>query len=210
MNTVDLLRRLEDEFYEPALCAGLLEFADRIASVEVLALSAHSADLRCGDDIVEDGAAILVIEGFRRFPGELVRRHGRIIGISFATEQTAATVMPAPLPAARDTAPAQQDRKTSRRHPRAAVFWSGAVQAGRTSVDCIVLNLSPGGAKVKLLQRFVSDGSPVVVHIDRLGSYASEVIWSEGDTMGVHFLKDPQRVAADIEKVLGPNAKPGR
>ena len=81
---------------------------------------------------------------------------------------------------------------------------SFAIQAGRESIDCIVLNMSPGGAKVKLLKRFAGDGSPVVLHIDRLGGYAGEVVWSEGELIGLRFLKDPQLIAADIERALGP------
>ncbi len=199
MNTVDLLRRLEEEFYEPALCVGTLDFGGRAEPVEVLALSSHSADLRCNNDLAEDGAVTLVVENFRSFEGELVRRHGRIIGIVFkGTEQAGTQVTPAPpQPVAK-----AQKGKSLRRHTRSAVFWSGAVQAGRENVDCIVLNMSPGGAKIRLLKRYVSDGSPVVLHIDRLGGYAGEVIWSEGNTMGLRFLKNPREIAADIEQVL--------
>lgn len=209
MNTVDLVRRLEEEFYEPALCEGMLEFSGRSEPVEVLALSAHSADLRCGDDIVEDGPVALAIDGFRRFEGELVRSHGRIIGMVFRdAEQDGTKVTPAPKQPPEDAAPKAQKRQSMRRHPRSAVFWSGAVQAGRESVDCIVLNMSPGGAKLKMLKRFVSDGSPVVLHIDRLGGYAGEIIWSEGDTVGLRFLRDPREVAADIEQVLYKTKRP--
>jgi len=210
MNSVDLLRRLEEEFYEPALCAGVLEFAGRREPVEVLALSAHSADLRCGDDIVEPGPVSLAIEGFRRFQGELVRRHGHIIGIVFKEpEQDGTKVTPAPQEPAEEAEQTPEKRQSMRRHPRSAVFWSGEVQAGRESLDCIVLNMSPGGAKLKLLGRFVSDGSPVVLHIDRMGGYAAEIIWSEGDTMGLRFLNDPREVAADIEQALPKTKRPG-
>jgi hypothetical protein len=174
--------------------------------VEVLALSAHSADLRCTGDVAEDGPVALAIDGFRSFEGELVRRHGQIIGMVFSSGgKAAAPATPAPgsSPAAKP-AKAPSTTKTLRRHPRSAVFWSGAIQAGRESIDCIVLNMSPGGAKVKLLKRFAGDGSPVVLHIDRLGGYAGEVVWSEGELIGLRFLKDPQLIAADIERALGP------
>lgn len=210
MNSVDLLRRLEEEFYEPALCSGVLEFAGRREPVEVLALSAHSADLRCSDDILEAGPVSLAIGGFRRFHGELVRRHGRIIGIVFKEAEEAGTRVTPPAQEPADEAdPKPEQRQSMRRHPRSAVFWSGAVQAGRENLDCIVLNMSPGGAKLKLLTRFVSDGSPVVLHIDRMGGYAAEIIWSEGDTMGLRFLKDPREVAADIEQALPKTRRPG-
>jgi len=203
MNTVDLLRRLDEEFFEPALCAGTLKFSGQAHSVEVLALSSHSADLRCPEDLVEDGPVTLAIDGFRSFEGELVRRHGRIIGMVFKTAEQPGAEAPSP-PA--ETKPARTG--SLRQHPRSAVFWSGALQSGRESIDCIVLNMSPGGAKVKLFRRFASNGSPVVLHIDRLGGYASEVVWSEGDAVGLRFLKDPKEVAADIERVLGPLADP--
>lgn len=211
MNTVDLLKQLEDEFYEPALCTGRLEFADRSEPVEVISLSAHSADLRCANDIAETDSVNLVIEGFPNFEGVLVRRHGRIIGMIFNTPGRGGTQVaqqPAETPA-----PKRGKQRSMRGHPRSAVFWSGALQAGRQNVECIVLNMSPGGAKVRMLKRFVSDGSPVILHIDRLGGYTSEVVWTEGNTIGLRFLKDPKQIAADIEQGLRktkPGASPAR
>lgn len=201
MNTVDLLRRLDDEFIESALCAATLEFSGQSHAVEVLALSSHSADLRCPDDLLEDGPVTLSIDGFGSFAGELVRRHGRIIGMIFKPGERGAPPAPGKAKATRS--------QSLRQHPRSAVFWSGALQAGRDSIDCIVLNMSPGGAKVKLFRRFVGDGSPVVLHVDRLGGYASDVVWSEGDAVGLRFLKDPKEVAADIERQLGPVRQEG-
>lgn len=201
MNTVDLLRRLDDEFIESALCAATLEFSGQSHAVEVLALSSHSADLRCPDDLLEDGPVTLSIDGFGSFAGELVRRHGRIIGMIFKPGERGAPPAPGKAKATRS--------QSLRQHPRSAVFWSGALQAGRDSIDCIVLNMSPGGAKVKLFRRFVGDGSPVVLHVDRLGGYASDVVWSEGDAVGLRFLKDPKEVAADIERQLGPVGQEG-
>lgn len=207
MNTVDLLRALEDEFYEPALCAGALHFAGRTTTVEVLSMSAQSADLRCAEEITEDGPVALAIDGFREFTGELVRRHGRIIGMIFATPKQQGTRVAAPVPPPA-TEPVAGDQskngkpRAMREHSRAAVFWSGAVRGGREDVECVVLNMSPGGAKVRLLKRFAGDGSPVILHIDRLGGYTCEVVWVEGNTMGLRFLRDPGQIAGEIEQGL--------
>jgi hypothetical protein len=207
MNTVDLLRTLEDEFYEPALCAGTLRFGDRTEAVEVLSLSAHSADLRCSDEIAEDGPVTLAIDGFREFTGELVRRHGHIIGMMFEVAEQRGTRITRPVTAQaiEPTEPAAPKRQTSRamrEHARSAVFWSGAVRGGRENVECVVLNMSPGGAKIRLLKRFTGDGSPVILHVDRLGGYTCEVIWTEGNTMGLRFLRDPKQIANEIEQGL--------
>ena len=207
MNTVDLLRTLEDEFYEPALCVGALHFDGRTKVVEVLSLSAHSADLRCTEEIAEDGPVALAIDGFREFTGELVRRHGRIIGMIFSAPEQKGTRITAPVPPPA-TEPIGSDEPKSgkpramREHSRSAVFWSGAVRGGREDVECVVLNMSPGGAKVRLLKRFVGDGSPVILHVDRLGGYTCEVIWTEGNTMGLRFLRDPGQIAGEIEQGL--------
>lgn len=238
MNTLDLLRTLEEEFYEPALCAGRLEYGDTAEPVEVLSLSAHSADLRCGSEFAEEGPVVLAIDGFRRFEGELVRRHGRVIGMVFGEIETSGTRIvgaaglveadagPGPRTAKRGAAPAadlgeleidaasaapppkRNKARSMRTHTRSAVFWSGAVQDGRQKVDCIVLNMSPGGAKIRLLKRFVNDGSPVILQIDRLGGYTGEVVWLEGNTMGLRFLKDPKQIAAEIEQGLRRAPRP--
>jgi hypothetical protein len=41
-----------------------------------------------------------------------------------------------------------------------------------------------------------------------MGGYAAEIIWSEGDTVGLRFLKDPREVAADIEQTLYKTKRP--
>lgn len=213
MNAVELLRRLEEEIFETPLCTAVLEFGDRTATVDVLGLTARSADLRCSEDIDETGPVALAIDGFRRFEGELVRRHGRIIGMAFRSpedsDRSEAVAEPAQRAKSHDPKMSPRRRRAMRQHLRSAVFWSGVVQAGRESIDCIVLNMSAGGAKVKLLNRFANDGSPVVLHIDRMGGYAGEVVWSEGDLIGLRFLKDPKAIQADIDRALGRAGKSG-
>lgn len=195
------------------LCTAVLEFGGRSTTVEVLGLTARSADLRCSEDIAETGPVALTIDGFRRFEGELVRRHGQIIGMAFRSPEDSdgldAVAEPSPQKEGKDAGTSPRRRRAMRRHLRSAVFWSGVMQAGRESIDCIVLNMSAGGAKVKLLSRFAHDGSPVVLHIDRMGGYAGEVMWSEGDLIGLRFLKDPKAIQADIDRALGRTGKPG-
>ena len=36
-----------------------------------------------------------------------------------------------------------------------------------------------------------------------------EVVWTEGNTIGLRFLKDPKQIAADIEQGLRKAPKPG-
>lgn len=55
---------------------------------------------------------------------------------------------------------------------------------------CTVIDLSPGGAKVRL-DHPLPAYQEVTLKITRDGEFAGEVVWIAADTMGLHFTHHP-------------------
>ena len=71
---------------------------------------------------------------------------------------------------------------------------------GRT-VDAIVLNLSAGGAKLRLDQPAELDDR-LTVSIQRFGDFPGRVAWRNELEVGVQFLDPPERVAGILGEAL--------
>lgn len=77
-----------------------------------------------------------------------------------------------------------------RRHWREPCVWRGRLLHDRGEAPCTVVDLSPGGAKVKVdldLRAF----EEVTLKMTREGAFAGEVAWVEADTIGLHFIHHP-------------------
>ncbi len=76
---------------------------------------------------------------------------------------------------------------TSRQqHPRHSTQCPGKLYTGGREVDCEILNISVGGAKVRLAEP-VETNSEVRVRIDRVGEFSGRIIWCRGTTLGIEF-----------------------
>ncbi|MDJ0893678.1 MAG: PilZ domain-containing protein [Alphaproteobacteria bacterium] len=91
----------------------------------------------------------------------------------------------------------EQDGKERRRFPRSTVVWSGRLLFAGGSADCVVLNISINGAKVQLSGGYTGP-EDVVLEIARFGQFRGQVAWRSGNSVGVTFDEEPDRVAAVI------------
>src|SRR5277367_2748449 len=64
-----------------------------------------------------------------------------------------------------------------RRHKRKPVLWSARVESRTGAADCIILDLSLGGAKLRG-QIEVQARQSVTLVIDRFGAIRAEVVWA--------------------------------
>jgi hypothetical protein len=87
-------------------------------------------------------------------------------------------------------------------HPRHSTQCSGKFYADDREVDCEILNISVGGAKVRLAEPVETD-SEVRVRIDRVGEFAGRVAWRDGTTLGIEFHDELSELARIIEELLG-------
>jgi hypothetical protein len=94
-----------------------------------------------------------------------------------------------------------------RRFERSAVLWEAAILDGDRADGCVVLNVSEGGALLRVLDPFAC-ATTLNIEISRVGTLAAEVTWRGVDAVGVAFKDTPREVARRFEEsaVLPPVA----
>ena len=88
-----------------------------------------------------------------------------------------------------------------RRHRRCSVLWTACLFSGGRTMDAVVLNLSAGGARIRLPQApAVEDRA--TVSIGRFGDFAGRLVWRDGNEIGLEFLDPPERVVDKVGDTL--------
>jgi PilZ domain len=77
---------------------------------------------------------------------------------------------------------ALEDREARRRQ----LLWSGVLQTARGPVQCIVVDISEGGARLSAAAA-VAVGQSVTLKVQGMGMYRGSVVWTEAGTIGVKF-----------------------
>jgi len=81
-----------------------------------------------------------------------------------------------------------------RRTVRKRVLWGAQLQIASHRFDCIVVDLSLGGARLHFAEP-IEKGQQVTLVLDRIGDLGAEVVWQQERSIGVRFTDDPQRIA---------------
>ncbi len=89
--------------------------------------------------------------------------------------------------------------QTQRRHRRIPVIWPGKLSQGEDGVDCAILNISAGGAKLRMVDEQSRRGL-VALRSPRFGTLHGRVVWRDEAYVGLAFLNEPMHVA----ETLGP------
>lgn len=77
---------------------------------------------------------------------------------------------------------------------RKRVLWAAKLARGAKRYDCVVVDLSLGGARVHLAQ-LMNKGEVVTLKLDRLGPLRAEVVWQEEQSLGLRFVDDAKTIA---------------
>lgn len=77
---------------------------------------------------------------------------------------------------------------------RRSVYVAAKLVKGERSEDCEILNISAGGAKVRVSGP-LDKGVEVEIAVGSHGSFPAKVAWCSGSEAGVQFLGDPARAA---------------
>ena len=93
---------------------------------------------------------------------------------------------------------ANQDQ---RQFARAGLFWSGNLAWEDDKVDCLILDMSASGARVKI-KRPLRSRRDLAFWVPRFGEFRSDVMWRDGNVIGLKFHQDPQQVSEAIGNVL--------
>ncbi|MDJ0608048.1 MAG: PilZ domain-containing protein [Kiloniellales bacterium] len=91
-----------------------------------------------------------------------------------------------------------QSRSERRRHGRAKVLWTGNLDHGNRTSDCVVLNIGPHGAMARSLD-LIPRGSRVMLQSFHFGRLAAEIVWQDGNALGLCFKDNP----AAVRRALG-------
>ncbi len=109
------------------------------------------------------------------------------------------TDRPAPTQRGKDeTAPAS-DR---RRHIRRSTILHGTLHIDARDIDCIILDLSVGGAKI-LIKEPVYSGARTTLSIDRVGAFSADVVWTSDEFCGLLFTGDNFTISEKIGRRFG-------
>ena len=92
------------------------------------------------------------------------------------------------------------------KHPRHATLCSGTLVSGDEEVDCEILNVSVGGAKIRMRQP-VETNSHVRVKIRRVGEFTGRIAWRNGTTLGIEFQDELAEMARIVEDILSTEAE---
>ena len=96
------------------------------------------------------------------------------------------------------TAPISEEEAAAlRRTIRKRVLWAAKLAHGAKRYDCVVVDLSLGGARIYLAQP-LGQGDLVTLALDRMGTLRAEVVWQEGHSIGLRFTDEPTRIAETI------------
>lgn len=69
---------------------------------------------------------------------------------------------------------------------RGQLLWSGVLQTSRGPVHCLVLDISPGGARLSV-GATIASGEAVTLMVAGMGMFRGSVAWAEPGTVGVVF-----------------------
>ena len=90
-----------------------------------------------------------------------------------------------------------------RRHHRVGVMMMATLRATRGFFDCMVLDLSSGGAKLAFGDEIVlRPGDGVSLIIARLGTFRAQSVWQRTTFVGIRFLDPPEAIAAAMGSIL--------
>lgn len=92
----------------------------------------------------------------------------------------------------------QSCRSERRRHGRAKVLWTGNLDHGGGTSDCVVLNIGPRGAMARSLA-LLPRGGRVTLQSFHFGRLSAEIVWQDGNALGLRFKDNP----AVVRRALG-------
>jgi PilZ domain len=89
------------------------------------------------------------------------------------------------------------DARERRHEIRKNVLWAGQIGANARQLDCTILDVSLGGARIRVNEEVPSRG-PLTIACDRFGTFHAEVSWEAAGMAGLRFLESQARIAETI------------
>ena len=97
-----------------------------------------------------------------------------------------------------ETTTVADDGSNRRRFARTSVLWAGQLSKSDGRTECLVFNLSAGGAKVRVNEPVELD-TDLTLRVGQLGEFCGKVVWKAKNLLGISFTSD----AAEVRERLG-------
>lgn len=171
---------------------GKLQSGDEILDCTVLQFSRKGAQVRLEGELQEADEVFLLIEGFGQLSCRVMDSDGDYADLRFQGDpETQDSVF-------QELLAQMGDEEGRRRYLRRSVLWPGTLKCGACQMDCTILNMSLGGAKVALSQERDCAGG-VTLFGDRFDGLEATVVWQRGRVVGLQFKVEP----AEVARILG-------
>lgn len=83
-----------------------------------------------------------------------------------------------------------------RRFDRSDLQLQAKLHQGEASFACHIVNISAGGAKLRLAADVsLAEDADVVLDLDRLGSFPARPVWRTSQQLGIKFGLGPEKMA---------------
>jgi hypothetical protein len=111
--------------------------------------------------------------------------------------------------AARDIASVTQRPSDRRRSTRVGVMIMATLRATRGFFDCMVLDVSVGGAKLAMGDQVVlTPGLKVTLIMTPYGALRAQVVWQRLAIAGIQFIDPPEVVTATLGDLVPAEGHP--
>ena len=173
-----------------------LHCGDGVVDCEVVSLSRRGAQVRLGAALNAAADAqsdlYLALRGFGQLACRMVDHDGTYADLRFLGDpETQDAVF-------QEILAHLGDEEGRRQYLRRSVLWPGALKCGENRMECTILNMSLGGAKVALSQERDCTGT-VTLYGDRFEGLSATIVWQRGRVIGLQFRAAP----GDVARVLG-------
>ena len=95
-----------------------------------------------------------------------------------------------------------EDPANRRRYRRKPVIWSAKIDTPYGTLDCVTLEVSVGGCKLRLLQPVEDAVNDVSLLLEKFGSFHARIAWRRAPEIGLQFESAPAEIADRFGGIL--------
>ena len=88
-----------------------------------------------------------------------------------------------------------------RRYRRKPVLWAARLESSSGVADCIILDLSSGGARLKVSETIPLD-EPAVLVFGKFGTFPCRIVRSSPGEAGIEFTDPPKEIVDRLSEIL--------
>lgn len=171
-------------------CEGRLKLSDVELACMILDISAGGAKIQTPLSLKEREAVVLCVGQTVAHNGMIVWQRAQHAGIAYMEDPE---LVRQHMPEIIRLAGSQEKRENL----RVLVLWRAEMVAGAKTMPCQILDISPGGARVRASESG-QVGREVNVHCDHFGDLAGEITWAKQGELGIQWREGSESILASL------------